>query len=832
VRWIGDALHDLRYGARLLRRSPALTAAIVLSLALGIGANTAIFTVIDVLMLRALPVQDPERLILVTTPSYNLSHGLSEKFRDGAPGVAALSSIIHTDRYNVTIGASGGVVEIVDSGPVRLALVSGNYFSTLGVRAAIGRTLDEDDDRLSGGRQVAIISDAYWDRRFARAPGVLGRTLTVSGKAYDIVGVAPRGFTGEWVGLPTDVWMPIVMQPQVMVEIPLGLQNAGATVIGRLKADVTIPQAAAALDAVFRREVRQESGSERWRVEVVPAARGYSPQRQSFGQSLTILMAAVGLVLLIACANIANLLLARSAARQREMALRLAVGAGRGRLVRQLLMETMILVLIGGAVGLVFAQWVTATLVAFVGSGPVTRAGTAALMDLDVHPDGRILAFTAALCVLTGVLCGLAPAFRGSKLALAPALTGRGTNAGGLGGPFSIGKLLVISQVALSLVLLIGAALFGRTLRNLANQDLGFDREHVLLVWTLPGQADGRGPGAADAWQRVLDRLSALPGVASASASNQGVLNGVETGGSGVTLRIEGEGPVTGGPSGWRSFVAPGFFKTMGIPLVAGRDFLERDTALAPRVVIISETVARYYFGRRNPVGLRVGFPEDTGTPTEIIGVVKDFTGGTPRETSHRPGLTYFSYRDREAARRLRTMTIAVRTSGDPLAIVNRIRQELRDVDLQLPILRIDTVEQQLNDVLVQERLIAALSGFFGALALLLACLGLYGVISYAVTRRTAEIGVRLALGATRGQVLRAILQESLLLVLAGVAIGVPVTLVLTRLIAARLFGVGAADPFTIAGSILLMTAIATLASLVPARRASRVDPMIALRCD
>jgi len=838
-----DAMHDVRYALRMLRRSPAMTAAVVLSLALGIGANTAIFSVIDVLMLHALPVKEPDRLVLVGTSENFTQYSLFETFRERAETIADLTAIVHTDRYNVPIGASGGGAAALDSGPVRVALVSGNYFSMLGVDASVGRVLAGADDEASSAHRVAVISDAYWDRRFARAPDVVGRTLTITGQIYEVVGVAPNGFTGEWVGRPADVWIPVIWQPLVMAELPVGgLRNATVTILGRLKRAITIEQARAALQIAYTQQLRDEAGSNlppvrlqalmQSRVEVESGARGFSPQRRSFGQSLTILMIAVGLVLLVACANIANLLLARSASRQRELTVRRAVGASRGRLVRQLLTESVVLSVIGGVAGLIFAQWATATLAAFVRLGPVTNAAPAYSMDLDVHPNATILAFTAALCAVTGVLAGLAPAFRGSQAPLSPALTGRGPYAGAFGGRFAIGKLLVVSQVALSIVLLIGAALFARTLRNLTTQDLGFDREHVLLVWTLPGQTDSRGAAAADFWHRVQERLSSISGVVSVGASNQGILNGSEVINlTGPSLRIDGEPPLPSGLPGFRSFITPGFFKTLGTPLVAGRDFAERDTAAAPRGVIISEAMARHYFGSRPAVGHRIWFSEDTAAPTEIIGVVKDFAGGSPRET-RRSGPTYFSYRDKEAARRLRSMTIAVRTAGDPLALAARIRQELRDVELQLPVLRIDTIEEQLNDVLVQERLIALLSSFFGLLALLLACVGLYGVVSYAVTRRTAEIGVRLALGATRGRMLRTILQESLTLVAVGVAIGLPIALALTRLLGARLFGVSPADPPTIAAAVAVMVLVAALASVFPARRAARVDPMVALRCD
>src|SRR5262245_8605082 len=835
---IDDLARDVLYALRMFRRGPGFVAAAVLSLALGIGANTAMFTIVERLMFRPLPVRDPSALIVVRSgQNFSLDYAMFEKHRESAAHVADLSAVIRTDRYNVGIGENR-----IDEGPVRLALVSGTYFSTLGINAAVGRTFGPEHDR-PGFQPVAVISDSYWDQKFARAPDVVGRTVTLNGDAYEIVGVMPRGFTGEWIGRPADLWIPIVNQPRIMLEIPLGLPNTGVLVVGRLQPGVALAQADAALQVVLQQVLRAAAGPKptaqqleeiaRNRLLVEEGGRGFSPQRQSFGQSMTILMLGVGLVLLVACANIANLLLARSEARQREMAVRAAIGAARSRIIRQVLTESVLLAAMGGVLGLAFARWATSLLAVFMRSGPVGNAVTLS-MDLDVEPDGRFLAVTALLCLATGVLFGLAPALRASSVSLTPSLTGRGADSKTTRGRFSAGKLLVVSQVAVSLVLLIGAGLFVRTLRNLTTQDLGFDREHLLLIWTLPGQTGGRGAAAGDFWQRVQQRLSSVPGVISTSASNQGVLNGSDFGGmtgSGPGLRIEGE-PRQPGSLGVRSFVAPAFFKTMGIPLIAGREFTESDTASAPRGVILSQTMARYYFGDRNPIGRRVAFPEDTSATTEIIGVARDFTGFTPRDVLRRPSQTYFSYRDKEAARRLRSMTIAVRTAGDPRAMMATLRRELRDVDPNLPILKIDTVDEQLNDVLVQERLVAALSAFFGALALLLACVGLYGVISFTVARRTSEIGIRLALGATRRQVLWSVLKESLTLVAAGIVIGLPATLALARLMASRLFGVGPTDATTIAGGILLMVTLAAIAGLLPAQRAARVDPMLALRAE
>jgi predicted permease len=498
------------------------------------------------------------------------------------------------------------------------------------------------------------------------------------------------------------------------------------------------------------------------------------------------------------------------------MAVRASLGAGRVRILRQLLTESVLLAVMGGLLGALFAIWGVNVLMKFVDAGPNA-------IDLNLKPEARVFAFTAGLSLLTGILFGLTPALRSSKVALAPALAGRGV-ASGASGRFGLGKALVISQVALSLVLLIGAALFLRTLRNLRSQDVGFDREHVLLFWTAPDHAGRQGATLARLYEAVQDRLSALPGVRSVSPTAFGLLGG--SGGSPVT---NVEGYVRKAQEDqfvpW-SLIAPGFFDTVGIRHLLGRDFTAHDTETAPRVAIINESMARYYFGDQNPIGKHFGMRRDVGTPIEIVGVVRDAKYGTLREKNVK--MIYIPYR--QDLFHLYDMCVAVRTIGNAQSITALIRDQLRAIDPNLPILKIDTPEAQLDDSLIEERLIAALSGFFGVLAVLLACLGLYGVMSYTAARRINEIGNRLALGATSGEVLRMVLKESIWLVTAGIAIGVPLTLAATRFIATRLFGVSATDPITIALAAALMITVAAVAGLLPARRASRVDPMVALR--
>jgi predicted permease len=839
---------DLRYGARMLFKNPGFTLIAVFTLALGIGANTAIFSVIDALMLRTLPISKPERLVMVWTrdgsaarSDYSFYHPLFVKFREHSQVFAGVAAIWLIERSNLAINGD------VEPRPTQVGLASGDYFPTLGVQAALGRCFTQDDDRAPGGHPVAVISDGYWERRFARAPNIVGRAFTLHGLSYTIIGVAPRGFTGEWVGKPTDLWIPFAMESQVMPEVP-GLQRYPTRVIARLKPGVTMSQAQAASQLLYQQLLREATGQSltpqqiaEQRLELEPGARGYSPQRESFAAPLAILTAMVGLLLLVACANVANLLLARAATRQREMAVRLALGAGPARIVRQLLTESVLLAMLGGALGLLFAVWGTDALNAMMAAAPavMSNARLTSGIALYLRPDARVFAFTALLCLGAGILFGLAPAFRGAKAPRSPALGERGVGSGGSWRRFGLGKALVVAQVALSLLLLIGAGLFARTLRNLKSQDLGFDRQRLLLVWTVPGQTGRQGPEVADLWQTALERISSLPGVVSASAVNGGVLTGYlpAPGRTSVGMMVEGQPPKPTNIFGGRSFVAPRFFETMGIPFVAGRDFTERDNETSPSVVIINETMARFYFDDQNPVGRFVRWSANDAAPTEIVGVVKDFVRGTPRGASLPEFSTYFPYRDREginrgAQSRLRGMMIAARTTGDPLAMAAAVRRELREVDPRLPIIRINTIAEQLDDILMQDRLVAALSGFFGALSGLLACAGLYGVISYSVARRTREIGVRLALGATPAAVLRMTLKESLWLTLAGVAIGIAVAMAATRLVSARLFGVGAADPLTIVVAALLMMAVAALSAFLPARRAAKVDPLIALRCD
>jgi predicted permease len=667
-----------------------------------------------------------------------------------------------------------------------------------------------------------VISHSYWQSHFGGSSDAVGQTLTLNGTNFTILGVASPGFSGDWVGRPTDLWIPLAMQAQAMPERPDLLTNPGPPwlrIVARLKSGATIEQAQAAVQTMYLQTVRDQQLDARQlrlaleaKVGLEPAGRGFSPQRKAFAQPLAILMIVVGLVLLIACANVANLLLARSAARTRELAIRVAIGAGRIRLIRQLLIESLLLAALGGAFGLLLAAGGTSALARLAGSGLDA-------VQLDTRLDWRVLIFTAALCLSTGILFGIVPARRACRISSGSVLGGRGAGSDRRSG---LSRTLVISQVALSLVLLTGAGLFLQTLRNLSGQDLGFDREHVLLVWTAPGQAGRSGQALVPFFAKLPGQIGALTQVRAASVSTNGLLN--TSYGNGPVLRVQGyTGPE---PVAAWNVVAPRYFESVGMRLLLGRDFTDHDTEGAPHVAIVNKSMASRLFGRENPIGRRFGKGRESGYPWEIVGVVNDAKDAAARDQGRM--MFYVPYG--QDVGHLRSMCLTVRTSGSPSSVATQIREQLQSIDPNLPVLKIDTIEQQLDSQLVQDRLISAIAGFFGVVAVLLTCLGLYGVMSYMVARRTNEIGIRMAIGATRGRVLTMVLQESLALVVGGILIGLPATIAAARLIANRLFGVGASDPATIGSAVLLIIVVAALAGLLPARRASKVDPMVALR--
>ena len=828
-----STVQDFRYGLRQLRRKPGFAVVIVSSLALGIGANTAIFSLIDAVLLRMLPIEKPAELHLITRHQPNGSsrgfeYGEFRRLRDDGVVFADLAAYA-TARINVSIDGS---MEPTAEGQ----LVSGSYFPLLGVDAIAGRTLGLEDDLNPNGHPVAVISYSYWERRFERDPSVLGRTMHLSGTAFTIIGVTPREFFGLEVGRAADIFVPLMMQPTVMpaAENWLGQaikRSSWLSIVGRLKPGHSRQQAQARLAGLdvldplwtkpaFRGEQPQRIPET---LGLTPAATGISALRDQFSQPLLILMAVVSIVLLIACANVANLVLARAASRLPEFSMRLALGAGRWRLIRQLLMENVILAALGGLVGLLLARWATGLLVTFMSSGRTP-------IVLRLEPDTRILAFTAIASILTGVLCGLVPALRASRLDVVSGLKGQAR--GSIGGSHWIGpgKVLVVSQVVLCLLLLFSAGLFVRSLQTLDGQDGGFDRHRVLIVRVEPRGSDQRGvPGTSERLDRtyrdLLQRVGSIPGVRAASLAHFGPTSPVAYAGP-VRLPDGTEQRVP------QMMVYPNYFATMDIALRAGRDFSERDLDEgSPLVGVVNEAFVRQIMNGENPVGKRLIVERDERA-REIIGVVEDSRYANLKEETL--PLVYQPFLQTNTGRG--QMTLHVRISDGAAGVVSRVREEVQRIDKDMPLFAIHTLADQMNSLLSRERLVATLSMLFGMLALLLASVGLYGLMAFSVVQRTGEMGLRMALGAARLSVVRMVMREALLLVGIGLVIGVPCALITGRLAASQvsglLFGLSATDPTTMMGAVLVLMGVAAVAAYLPASRAARVDPMVALRND
>jgi predicted permease len=815
-------LPDLRYALRMLRKSPVFSAVAILSLALGIGANTAIFSLIDAVLLKMLPVADPQRLVALrmggdsfTYPNYTMIRDTNTVFT----GILGYSAA----RLNVRID---GQLEPAGTGQ----LVTGNYFFVLGVHAILGRTLEPDDDRTPGAHPVAVISYSFWQRRFNRDPGVLHRTIEIAGLPYTIIGVTPPEFFGIEVGRAPDITVPVMMQPQVMPGMTSWLVNERQTnnwlhLIGRLKPGVGAAQALASLQPAadqmnqeIARFMAMKFGNalraQPQKLELRPGSKGLSELRRQFSQPLLVLMAVVGLVLLIACANVANLLLVRATARQREIAVRLALGAARFRLIRQLLTESLVLSTLGGLTGLLFARWSARLLLAFLPKGEVP-------VSLDLSPDARVLAFTLAVSVITGILFGLAPALRAARQDLNAALTQKQA----IGLRQITGKLLVVSQVAFSLLLLVGAGLFLRTLANLRSQDAGFQPERILSVRLEPLGSDFKNFKLDLAYQDFLGRIRAIPGVIAASLGGYSPFSRDpwERGGS---FEITPPITVDGRPNAkvhWIQ-VYPDYFASLGIPILRGRDLAAQDQRTSQPVAVVNETMARTLFPGRDPIGSRFLFAGDR-QPIEIVGIVRDARYGSLREAV--APMFYQAFAQARTGRG--QMTLHVRTAN-AASVAPAVLREMQELCRDVPTFEMQTLASQIDASLLQERLIATLCGFFAGLALLLASIGLYGLMAYAVARRTNEIGIRMALGAQRKEVVWMVLREVLALVGIGLAAGLPIALAATRLISGSLFGLSSADPLTLVVATAVMLAVAALAGYLPARRAARVDPMNALR--
>jgi predicted permease len=830
---------DVRYGLRVLRKSPGFTAIVVVTLALGIGANTAVFSLLDAVALKTLPVRKPEELVLFNwlsgpqrmarsvlgdirqdpasglTTSTSFSNLTFERWRDDPQ---ALAEIFAFTPRGLSVGADGEA-EFVNG-----QLVSGGYYTGLGVQPILGRTITVEDDRVASSA-VAVITHRYWQRRFGLDPAVLGRTIQVGNIPCTIIGVTPPGFHGALqIGQSPDVSIPLAMEPRLSAASSRLAQPWvwWLRIMGRVKPGVSAERARARLEVLFQQSAeegwtmapaqdRQDGGArDRPRLRASDGSQGLTELRRKHAQSLTILMAVVGLVLVMACANVANLLLVRAEARRKEMATRLAVGAGRMRLIRQLLAESVLLAGLGGVLGAALAYWGKDLLLALQ---PWGGAGLALELGVDV----RVLSFMIAVSLCTGLLFGLAPAFRATRIDLAPALKENTRNSTS-GGRSLLSKTLVIVQVAVSLLLLIGAGLFTRTLRNLQSLETGFNRENLLTFGLNPELNHYPGTQIAQLLQRLRQRLEAIPGVRSATLSQYPLLAGSR---NDAPVFLPSEPAVAAGSVAVND-VAANFLPTLEIPLLRGRGLTERDNERAPKVAIINEALARKYFGQEDPLGRRIGVgPEKQ---VEIVGIARDSKYFELRGAM--PPTVYLPYFQEPAG----SAYFTVRTIGEPAAAIAMVRQAVREVDGSLPLGDLRTLRQQMEASWAQERFFASLSTSFGLLALLLAAIGLYGVMAYSVARRTNEIGVRLSLGAQRRDVVRLVMGESLWLVAFGIGLGLVTAMAVTRLIANWLFGLTPNDPETMAVATLLLVAVAALAGYLPARRAARVDPMVALR--
>ena len=959
--WLEQLWQDARFALRMLRKSPGFTAVAVLTLAFGIGANTAIFSLIDAVLLRSLPVEHPAQLVVLKwsarkAPNIHgmMSSGDCPTDMNGGglnPTGCSFSEPMYREiaQANVFSGtaafANTGRLDLTGNGPASVIngqLVSGDFFRTMRLKAAAGRLIDASDDAPAAA-PVAVLNYGYWQSAFGGSGEVIGRTIELDAVPFTIVGVAEQRFTGITPGSDYDVWVPLSNEQKINplqgMQDPLGGQDRRTdvgfwwlTIVGRLKAGVPVAQAQAVVSGMFRNEVLhgavelfpggkmgalpvpRESGpsmaasaaapgpmplqggsgnaaiqfrgdavggppprtaanektqftliaplqgaapavgsvraaetetpsppktvltaDDNPQVTLVSAQSGLSGTRSRYTNPLNVLMLAVGIILLIACANVAGLMLARAAARQKEMAVRLALGAGRARIVRQLLTESVMLAVLGGLLGILFAYWGAHAIVSFVSSNQTRPLGFAMGVDL------RALGFTAAVALLTGILFGVAPAFRSARVDLTPTLKeGEGSSAGAgraSGKWLSAGNLLVVTQVALAVVVLVGAGLLVRTLENLRSVDLGFDAHNVLIFGIDPTLAGYKGARADSLYHDLQGRLAETPGVKSASYSMMPLLsNGLM-----ISMFHWPGAPADQTAEADTLDVGPNFFETLHIPFLVGREFSVADFEVAaanggdtstlgptaaPTAVIVNQAFVQKYLAKENPIGKAYGAEAagPFGGPNpgyEIVGVVRDAKYNDLRREIH--PMMYVPHH-------VGVATFEIRTAADPQALLPAVREVVGQVNADLPLFNVTTQAEQIDRLLFQERLVARLAGFFGVLALVLACIGLYGLLSYEVSRRTREIGIRIALGAQPERVLKLVLRQGIALALVGAALGIGVALGVTRYLASMLFNVRASDPWTMSAVAVLLGLVAVAACYIPARRATRVDPMVALR--
>ena len=832
-------MQDVKYALRMLLKSPAFTAIAVLTLALGIGANTAIFSFTDQILLRDLPVPNPGQLVVLRSPGPHHGH----TWADIDNGAQSFSYPTYKDLraratgivFSGLLASRIGDVSVTAHGSTERAqgdLVSGNFFETLEAQPALGRLFTMQDETAPGANTVAVLSYGYWTRQFGGDSSILNKPLVVNGIPLTVVGVAPKGFYGVEFGTPPDVYVPVTMKEQMA---PNMLQKLGdrtdhwLPIMGRLKPGMTIARAQAALQPIYEPMLQSDakllhlSGNNLKRFTSKPlllasGAHGRLVLQDSTKEPLLVLMSMVGLVLLIACANLAGLLVARGEARQREIALRLTLGAGRGRLVRQLLTESVLIGVAGGAAGIALASW---CLNAMVGAIPPGQG----IVGLASRIDLRVLAFAIVITLGTSILFGLAPAMRSTRVDLHSTLKEQGSSTSLSRSSVGLRKALIVAQVALTAVLLVGAGLFARTLTNLEHASLGVNTSHVLQFGVAPGLIGQSSAQTQQFGDTARREIAALPGVRSVSASSVPIFSDDDS-----SSNITPEGyPMHAGENTdvLRDYIGPNFFSTMGIPLLSGREFTDGDTATNTKVCIINQKLAQRFFAGRNPIGLHIaiGAGDKVHPDIEIVGVVANSKWDTPSSD-----IVPFMYQPYSQDTNLRSLAFYVRTEREPGAMAATLHSTISRLEPNLPVNDLRTLEAQVSSSIFSQKLVATLSVSLALLAALMAALGLYGVLAYVVARRTREIGIRMALGGQRADILRMVMGQGARLTVIGGAIGIGVALAASQWVASLLYGVTARDPLTFVGVVVLLAIVTGAACYLPARRATRVDPMVALR--
>jgi predicted permease len=829
-------LQDIRYALRQLRKSPGFTAVAVLTLALGIGANTAIFTVLNGLLLKMLPVTKPQQLVVVGDPSVAnsrssgtprtdiFSYPLYKELRDRNSVFSGLCAAATDHRITVDAGQS----EVPDEKIVG-RLVSGNYFTVLGLEPAAGRLFSDSDDTAEDANPVVVLGYESWLRKFSLSPSVIGREIRLNGSPFTVIGVAPPGFEGDVIGERMALYVPVSMQPEIVRG--RRWRTAGNTswlsLIGRLQSGTSAAQAEANLNLVFQQTLRSDYGAalssddrkeiQGARINVAAGGAGLSVLRHDYRVPLLLLMGIVGLVLLIACVNVANLLLARATARHKEIAIRLAIGANRRRLFQQLLTESALLGLMGGGAGSVLAIWGVRLLVGIFGSG----------VTLPLAPDWRVLVFTVVISLLTGIAFGLVPALQAVKARVSPALKDGARSTRAPGSRFSWGKGLIAGQVALSLLVLFAAGLLVRSLQKLLTQDFGYARDHLVIARVDPTAAGYTQDRMKLLAQQLSARVASTPGIRAVTYSTNGLFAGTDTADAVIVPGFTAGSP--GDRSTLEDYVGPDYFGVVGIPILMGRGIEAQDTGTSTRAAVVNEAMVKYFFNGQNPVGrqFRIDSPDWLDKPLTIVGVsrnAKDQDDGIREPVKPRFYIAFQQIPDPVQ------IVLEAQISGEPSGGVANLLSQIKATDPHLPIAFVKTLDRLVTDSAGDQIALAKLSAFFAGLALLLACVGLYGVMSYTVAGRTREVGVRMALGARRSDVVELVLREAMLLVAIGLVIGIPLALAGTRMLHSFLFGLKSTDPLSLIAVILLLGIVAAIAGFIPARRAARIDPMVALR--